>query len=98
MKRIFFASLFVATAALAGPYDQAYSIVTTDRAKSADPNLRPVIVKLLADKSVRTRGQRRGTKYHPGGGRGGRPLRGKVGRPKGKQRSRRRGARKAAAA
>jgi hypothetical protein len=33
-----------AGAALAGPYDQPYSIIVTDTKKSSDPNLRPVIV------------------------------------------------------
>jgi hypothetical protein len=31
-------------AAWAGPFDQPYSIITSDRAPSADPLLRPVIV------------------------------------------------------
>ena len=33
-----------ASAALAGPYDQPYSIIQTDTARSSDPDLRPVIV------------------------------------------------------
>ena len=49
---ILLASLFVATSALAGPYDQPYSIITTDRARSADPNLRPVIVNRVDDETV----------------------------------------------
>jgi cytochrome c1 len=52
MKRILLASLFVAVPALAGPYDQPYVIITTDRAKSADPNLRPVIVNRVDDETV----------------------------------------------
>ena len=37
-------ALVSATSAWAGPFDQPYSIIETDRARSADPNLRPVIV------------------------------------------------------
>ena len=44
MKRILIAALFLTTSALAGPYDQPWSIVETDTSRSADPNLRPVIV------------------------------------------------------
>lgn len=36
--------VLAAGTAAAGPYDQPYSIVTTDRRASADPLLRPVIV------------------------------------------------------
>ena len=52
MKRILLASLFLAVPALAGPYDQVYSIITTDRARSADPNLRPVIVNRVDGETV----------------------------------------------
>jgi hypothetical protein len=52
MNRILLATLFVATSALAGPYDQPYSIITTDRARSADPNLRPVIVNRVDGETV----------------------------------------------
>ena len=44
MKRILIASLFLATSAVAGPFDQPWSIIETDTMRSADPNLRPVIV------------------------------------------------------
>jgi len=50
-KRSVFSSVLVgsalaacAAAALAGPYDQPYSIIVTDTKKSSDPKLRPVIV------------------------------------------------------
>jgi hypothetical protein len=52
MNRILVASLFVATSALAGPYDQPYSIITVDRARSSDPNLRPVIVNRVDGETV----------------------------------------------
>ena len=44
MKRLLAASVLLSTAAVAGPYDQPYAIITVDRAPSADPNLLPVIV------------------------------------------------------
>ena len=45
MKRFPLAALVLAaTTAVAGPYDQVYSIITTDRAPSPDKDLRPVIV------------------------------------------------------
>jgi hypothetical protein len=44
MKRLLAASLLLSTAAVAGPYDQPYAIITVDRAPSSDPNLLPVIV------------------------------------------------------
>ncbi len=44
MKRLFLACSIAAAAAMAGPYDQPYSIITADTAKSANPNLLPVIV------------------------------------------------------
>ena len=37
-------SALAATAAFAGPYDQPYSIITSERTPSADPHLRAVIV------------------------------------------------------
>jgi len=37
-------ALAAAGAARAGPYDQPWSVVTTDRSPSSDPLLRPVIV------------------------------------------------------
>jgi hypothetical protein len=44
MKTLLLASLFAATAAWAGPFDQPYSIIETDTFPAADPHLRPVIV------------------------------------------------------
>ena len=52
MKRFLLAPFLVATSALAGPYDQPYSIITTDRARSADHHLRPVIVNRVDDETV----------------------------------------------
>ena len=58
MQRLLLASLLLATAAIAGPYDQPYAIITTDRAKSADPNIRPVIVNRVDGESTMTRDNR----------------------------------------
>ena len=44
MNRYMLATILLSTSALAGPYDQAYGLVTTDTSASADPNLVPVIV------------------------------------------------------
>ena len=44
MKRFLIASLFLTTSAVAGPYDQPWSIIETDVTRSADSHLRPVIV------------------------------------------------------
>jgi hypothetical protein len=52
MKRILSATLFAATAAVAGPFDQPYSIIVTDTARSADPSLRPVIVNRVDDENA----------------------------------------------
>ena len=52
MKRLLAASLLLSTAAVAGPYDQPYAIITVDRAKAADPNLRPVIVNRVDGETV----------------------------------------------
>ena len=52
MKRLVLASLLAAAPAFAGPYDQAYSILTTDSARSADPNLRPVFVNRVDGETV----------------------------------------------
>src|SRR5438132_1644482 len=48
------AALFplAATAALAGPYDQPYSIITSERTPSADPHLRAVIVNRVDDENA----------------------------------------------
>ena len=40
------------TPAFAGPYDQVYSILTTDPSRSADPNLRPVFVNRVDGESM----------------------------------------------
>lgn len=44
MRILFALPLLAAFAAVAGPFDQPYSIIASDTAKSSDPNLRPVIV------------------------------------------------------
>lgn len=45
MNRIFLTPILLATAALAGPYDQPYSQIQTEyRTPHADPNVIPVIV------------------------------------------------------
>ena len=44
MQRICLLPILLATAALAGPFDQPYAIITTDTKPAADPLLRPVIV------------------------------------------------------
>ena len=57
MNRYMLATILLSTSALAGPYDQVYSIVTTDRARSADPNLLPVIVNRVDGETVMTRNE-----------------------------------------
>jgi len=53
MKRNFLlASLLAATAAVAGQYDEPWSIITVDTLKSTDPNLRKVIVNRVDDFTV----------------------------------------------
>jgi hypothetical protein len=52
VKRFLPIALAAATAAFAGPYDQPYAIITTDRAPSADAKLRPVIVNRVDGESV----------------------------------------------
>lgn len=54
MNRYTIATILLSTSALAGPYDQAYSIITTDRAPSADPNLRAVVVNRVDGETVMT--------------------------------------------
>ena len=44
----------VATAALAGPYDQPYAVIATEKSPSADPNLRTPIVNRIDDETVMT--------------------------------------------
>ncbi|MBK8322824.1 MAG: hypothetical protein IPL06_08815 [Betaproteobacteria bacterium] len=56
MKRPLAAFLLVLPfAAAAGPYDQPWSIVTTDTRPSSDPNLRPVIVNRVDGETVMSR-------------------------------------------
>ncbi|MBK7658181.1 MAG: hypothetical protein IPJ28_03070 [Betaproteobacteria bacterium] len=56
MKRLLAAFLLVLPfAAAAGPYDQPWSIVTTDTRPSSDPNLRPVIVNRVDGETVMSR-------------------------------------------
>ena len=53
MKRLALAaSIIAATAAFAGQYDEPYSIITVDTLKSADPNLRKVIVNRVDDLTI----------------------------------------------
>ena len=51
MKRLLAMTLFSATSALAGPFDQPYSIIETDTRRSADSHLRPVIVNRVDDEN-----------------------------------------------
>jgi hypothetical protein len=51
MKSLLAIALLSATSAWAGPFDQPYSIIETDRARSSDPNLRPVIVNRVDDEN-----------------------------------------------
>ncbi len=56
MNRLLAASLLALPfAAAAGPYDQPWSIVTTDTRPSSDPNLRPVIVNRVDGETVMSR-------------------------------------------
>lgn len=52
MKRMMLLALLAAGPALAGPYDQPYVIITSDRAPAADPNLRYVIVNRVDGESI----------------------------------------------
>ena len=52
MKYLVLAALLFPATALAGPYDQAYAIITSDATPSADPLLRPVIVNRVDGESV----------------------------------------------
>ncbi|MGZ5066728.1 MAG: hypothetical protein ACXWG1_14165 [Usitatibacter sp.] len=51
MKRLVAITLFSATSALAGPFDQVYSIIETDTAPTANPHLLPVIVNRVDDEN-----------------------------------------------
>jgi hypothetical protein len=52
MKTLLLVSVLAAASAFAGPYDQVYAIVTTDRSPSPDKDLRPVIVNRVDGESV----------------------------------------------
>ena len=51
MKRLLAIAVFSATPALAGPFDQPYSIIETDTMPAADSHLRPVIVNRVDDEN-----------------------------------------------
>ena len=51
MKRFVAIALLSVTPALAGPFDQPYSIIETDTMPSADSHLRPVIVNRVDDEN-----------------------------------------------
>jgi hypothetical protein len=51
MKRMISTCLFFSASAVAGPFDQPYSIIETDRSPSADAHLRPVIVNRVDDEN-----------------------------------------------
>ena len=40
---------------MAGPYDQPYSIIQTDKRRSADPDVLPVLVNRVDDENARSR-------------------------------------------
>jgi hypothetical protein len=39
---------------MAGPYDQPYSIIQTERTRSADPDVIPVIINRVDDETIRS--------------------------------------------
>ena len=55
MNRYLLATLLLSTSALAGPYDQAYSVITTDKSRAADPDVLPVIVNRVDGDTVMSR-------------------------------------------
>ena len=55
MKALLLLAAVLATPAVAGPYDQPYSIITSERTPSADFKLRPVIVNRVDDRNADTR-------------------------------------------
>ena len=55
MKRVASLLLLAALPAVAGPYDQVYSIITTDKSRSADPDVIPVIVNRVDGETIMTR-------------------------------------------
>jgi hypothetical protein len=57
MNRIFLTPILLATAALAGPYDQPYSLIQSERHfPSADPLVIPVIVNRVDGETVTNKG------------------------------------------
>lgn len=54
MNRYMLATILLSTSALAGPYDQVYGLITTDKSRSADPDVIPVIVNRVDDATVMT--------------------------------------------
>ncbi|MEP7070485.1 MAG: hypothetical protein ABI789_14645 [Usitatibacter sp.] len=51
MNRLLATTLFCATSALAGPFDQPYSVIEVDRMQSADSHLRRVVVNRVDDEN-----------------------------------------------
>ena len=54
MNSYMLATILLSTSALAGPYDQVYGLITTDKSRSADPDVIPVIVNRVDDVTVMT--------------------------------------------
>ena len=57
MNRYMLAICLLSTSAIAGPYDQVYSVITTDKVRSADPDLLPVIVNRVDGETVMSRSE-----------------------------------------
>jgi hypothetical protein len=47
--------VLAAAPAMAGPYDQPYSIIQTERTRSSDPDVIPVIINRVDDETIRSR-------------------------------------------
>jgi hypothetical protein len=47
--------LIAAASAMAGPYDQPYSIIQTELTRSADPDVLPVTINRVDDETIRSR-------------------------------------------
>lgn len=54
MKNLLILTLLASPAALAGPYDQPYAVITTDAAPSSDSLLRPILVNRVDGETVAT--------------------------------------------
>jgi len=54
MNRYMLATILLSTSAIAGPYDQVYGLITTDKSRSPDPELLPVIVNRVDDVTIMT--------------------------------------------